>query len=538
MSSVPSQIALVILLFSVISGCNSKPPSGMKTFVFCSEGSPTIFNPQLAADGPSFDASSQPMYNRLVDFTRGTTELRPSLAESWKISEDGLKYSFFLRSDVKFHQTSYFNPTRNFDSSDVVFTFKRMLDKGHPYNKVNGGGYEYFNSMGMSDLIEDVKAVSKNQVDFILTRREAPFLANLAMDFASIISKEYGESLLKEEKPQRLDTYPVGTGPFKFKSYIKDTLIRYNSNKVYFEGPSKIKELVIAITPDPSVRSQKLKKGECHFIKEPSPSDLSRLEANPSLKVLKAPGLNVGYLAMNTEKKALKNLKVRKAISLALKRDSYIEAIYLGKASLAKSPLPPGTWAYDSTLEDFELDLELARKLIRESGEKLPIRLELWTLPVSRPYNPNGKKMGEMIQQDLKQIGIETNLVTYDWPTYLAKSRKGEHELIQLGWTGDNGDPDNFLYILLSCQGVIGGSNMARFCDKKFDQIVRKAKASFDQEERKKYYRQALRVFREQVPWVPIAHANVYRAMSKDVVGYKIHPLGTESFYRVSLSSW
>lgn len=533
------QSLLIVLLLAICSfSCSPKKSSSSRTFVFCSEGSPTIFNPQLASDGPSFDASSEPIYNRLLDFTEGTTDLVPSLAESWKISADGKVYTLNLKKGVKFQTTPYFTPEREFNADDVVFTFKRMMDKNHPFHKVNGGGYEYFNSMSFGELISDVKKVNDYEIVITLSKPDAPFLANLAMNFMSILSQEYADKLAEENKKEELDTLPIGTGPFKFKKYVKDTLIRYEKHEDYFRGPAKIEKLVFAITPDSSVRYQKLRKGECHLIKEPAPTDLQALRADKDIKLGELSGLNVGYIAMNTEKKPFDNIKFRKAISLALNRQTYIDAIYLGNATLAKSPLPPTIWAYDKSLPEFKFDLKAAKEMIKESGVKIPVDIELWTLPVARPYNPNGKKMGEMIQEDLKAIGVNVELVSYDWPTYLAKSRKGEHQMIQLGWTGDNGDPDNFLYNLLSCAAVNGGSNVAKFCDKTYNDFILEAKIVSDKETRKNLYQKALRVFQEKRPWIPVAHANTYRAMQKEVKGFTLNPLGTDSFYKVYLSSW
>ena len=293
-----------------------------KTFVYCSEGSPSTFNPQMGTDGPTINASSKMLYNRLVTFERGGTKVVPSLAKEWTTSKDGLTFTFTLRKDVKFHSTSYFKPSRNFNADDVVFSFNRQRFKEHPYHKVNGGTYEYFNSMEMGKIIKDIVKIDDHTVKFVLSRPEAPFLANLAMDFASILSKEYGDKLKKAKKPKEMAINPVGTGPYVFKKYQKDNLIRYTSNAKYFMGSPKVDRVVFAITPDPHVRFQKLKAGECHFIAEPSPIDLEAMKQNKTIAVLERPGLNIGYLAMNVEKKPLDDKRVRQAIHHALNRGS------------------------------------------------------------------------------------------------------------------------------------------------------------------------------------------------------------------------
>lgn len=525
---------IFLVLFLFVSLSTSAFAAG-KTFVYCSEGSPSTFNPQLATDGTSFTASAETVYNRLVDFKRGGTQVVPSLAESWKISKDGLTITFKLHKGVQFHTANGFKPTREFNADDVIFTFERQRDPKHPYAKVSGGNYDYFQSMDMAKLIKDIKKVNDHEVQFVLNHQEAPFLANLAMSFASILSAEYADQMMKAKTPEKLDTLPVGTGPFVFDSYQKDTLIRYHANSTYWKAKPNIEKLVFAITPDASVRFQKLKTGECHLIAEPAPADLTAMKANAKIKVLEAEGLNIGYLAFNTQKKPFDNQLVRQAINTALNRASYMDAIYMGQAAMAKNPIPPTIWSYNKSVKDYDYNIEKAKELLKKAGFPNGFETELWTLPVSRPYNPSGKKMGEMMQSDLAKIGIKVKLVSYDWPTYLEKSKKGEHQMVQLGWTGDNGDPDNFLHVLLGCSAVDAGSNVARWCFKPFDSIVLEAKKITDVKKRTALYEKAQTVFKEQAPWATIAHARLFRAMSSGVTGYTLHPLGTENFETVDI---
>lgn len=511
------------------------PAGQASTLVYCSEGSPTAFNPQITTDGTSNNASAHTVYNRLIEFKYGTTELTPALAESWTISKDKKTYTFNLRKDVKFHKTSYFEPTRDFNADDVLFSFNRMFKKDHPYHNISGGAYEYFNGMGMGDLIKSIQKIDDYTVEIELNEPEAPFLANMAMSFMSILSAEYGEKLAKKENKEQIDRQPIGTGPFVFKAYRKDALIRYTGFDSHFQGAPKLDRLIFAITPESSVRLQKLKVGECHVVIEPPPSDLPALKKNPQFQVKSGPGFNIGYLAMNTQKKPFDNKLVRQAMRHALDKEAYIKAIYLGHAKKAKNPVPPGLWSYHDGLEAYDYNPEKARALLKKAGLPDGFKAELWTLPVTRPYNPSGRRMGEMMQADLKKIGVEINLISYDWPTYLKKSRNGEHALIQLGWTGDNGDPDNFLHTLLGCDGVQGGSNVAKWCHKEFDELVLKAKRETEVKARTPLYKKAQEIFHEQSPWVPIAHSTVFRALSQKVKGYKLDPLGGDQFRLVDI---
>lgn len=246
------------------------------------------------------------------------------------------------------------------------------------------------------------------------------------------------------------------------------------------------------------------------------------------------PGANVGYLSLNVEKAPFNKVEVRQAIAHALNRENYMKVIYQGTATVAKSPIPPTVWGSAKDTQDYDYNPEKAKELLKKAGYPNGFETELWTLPVSRPYNPNGKKMGELMQADLAKVGIKVKLVSYEWGTYLEKTRKGEHAMAQLGWTTDNGDPDNFLGTLLTC-GAVNSGNMSRWCDKSYDQLIVKAKAVTDMKARTQQYLKAQDMFKKQVPWVTLAHATVYRALRSNVDGYKISPLGTEDFYPVDL---
>jgi dipeptide transport system substrate-binding protein len=506
-----------------------------KTFVYCSEASPSTFNPQIADDGPTFNAASQTLYNRLVEFEEGGTKVVPALAEKWDISKDGKVYTFHLRKNATFHTTDTFKPTRPMNADDVIFSFERALKKDHPYHKIGGGNYLYYTEMELDKIISKLEKIDEHTVRFTLTRSEAPFLADIGMSFAVILSKEYADQLTKAGTPDKIDTDPVGTGPFMLKRYVKDNSIRFDAHPTYWAGRAKIDKLVFAITPDANVRFQKLKAGECHLIAEPSPQDLKGIEAAVNLKLMSQPGANVGYLAFNVTKPPFDKLEVRQAIAHALNKSYYLQVVYQGTAIPSKTPIPPTVWGSDKALKEYDYNIEKAKELLAKAGYPNGFETELWTLPVSRPYNPNGKKMGELMQQDLAKIGIKVKLVTYDWPTYLAKSRKGDHQMIQLGWTTDNGDPDNFMGTLLSCAAVEGGANVARWCDKAYDQIVLKAKTTPDMKTRTAQYIKAQELFNQNAPWVTVAHATVFRGLAKTVSGYKISPLGTEDFYPVDL---
>ena len=510
-------------------------PAQAKTLVYCSEGSPEGFNPSLYTAGTTFDASSRNIYNRLAEFERGTTNIVPALAQSWSVSADGLEYTFRLRRDVAFHSTDNFTPSRAMNADDVVFSFERQRQEDHPYHDVSGGSYEYFEAMDMPGLLKAVEKLDDHTVRFVLNRPESPFIANLAMDFASILSKEYADEMLAAGTPERVDLEPVGTGPFQLVAYQKDALIRYRSHPGYWAGKSPLENLIFAITPDASVRWQKLQAGECHVMPYPNPADLEAMAQTDGVTLLQQQGLNVGYLAFNTQKPPFDDASVRRALNMAIDKQAILDVVFQGAGAVAKNPIPPTIWSYNDEVVDYPYDPDAARALLQEAGVS-GLQTDIWAMPVQRPYNPNARRMAEIIQEDWAKVGVQAEIVSFEWGEYLDRSKKGEHQTVLLGWTGDNGDPDNFLYVLLGCEAVDAGANRARWCHKPFDDLLLQAKQIDDQAERAELYRQAQTIFKEQAPWVTIAHSVVFKPVRNEVVDFRIDPLGGHVFYGVDLA--
>lgn len=523
--------AAAMLAATMLSGAASA-----KTFVYCSEGSPEGFDPGLYTAGTTFDAAAHTVYNRLLEFKPGTTEAVPGLAESWEISDDGLQYTFKLRPGVKFQTTDFFTPTRDLNADDVVFSFERQLKADHPWNQYVGGtAWEYFNGMGFPDLIDSIEKVDDMTVKFTLKQKEAPFLANVAMPFASIMSKEYADKLEAEGKKEQLNQQPLGTGPFAFVGYQQDAVIRYKAHPDYWGGKQKIDDLVFAITTDAAVRYQKLQAGECHLMPYPNAADVEAMKANPDLKVVEQEGLNVAYLAFNTTQAPFDNVKVRKALAMAVNKQAIVDAVFQGAATPAKNPIPPTMWSYNESIQDDPYDPEAARKMLEEAGVT-DLSMKVWAMPVARPYMLNARRAAELIQADFEKIGVDVEIVSYEWAEYLDRSKAKDRDgAVMLGWTGDNGDPDNFLHTLLGCDAV-GGNNRAQWCNEEFDKLVVQAKTETDQAERTRLYEQAQEVFKREAPWITLDHSLSVVPMRKEVQGFVQSPLGDFAFEGVDLA--
>ena len=528
------QSRALIAAASLFFGFGTLAASG-QTLVYCSEGSPEGFDPALYTSGTTFDASSQAIYDRLTDFETGTTNVTPGLAESWTASEDGLEYTFMLRNGVKFHSNDMFTPSRDFNADDVIFTFERQRVEDHPYNKVSGGTWEYFDGMGMPDLVASIEKVDDYMVKFVLSHPEAPFVSNMAMDFASILSAEYADAMMAAGTPEMLNQAPIGTGAFEFVAYQKDAVIRYRAHDEYWrEGQPKVENLVFAITPDNSVRYQKLRAGECQIMPYPNPADVQAMKDDEDIIIMEQEGLNVGYLAYNTTMPPYDNPRVRRALNMAIDKQAIIDVVFQGSGQIAKNPIPPTMWSYNDAVEDDPFDPEAAMKMLMDEGVS-DLNLKIWAMPVQRPYNPNARRMAELMQADFAKVGVDVEIVSYEWGEYLSRSRALDRDgAILLGWTGDNGDPDNFLAVLLGCDGR-ENSNRAQWCHQPFEDLIQQAKVTTDPAERTRLYEAAQVVFKEQAPWATIAHSVVYIPMRPEVTGYKVHPLGSHIFREVGL---
>lgn len=510
--------------------------AGAKTLVYCSEGSPENFAPSINTTGTSFDASEQ-IYDNLVDFERGGTKVVPGLAEKWEVSKDGLEYTFHLRKGVKWQSNKNFKPTRDFNADDILFMFERQWKENDPYFKVTSSNHAYFGDMGMPKLLKSVDKVDDYTVKIVLNAPEAPFLSNLAMQYAGVQSKEYAIAMLKAGTPEKIDQEPVGTGPFMLVQYQKDALIRYKAFPQYWAGKAKIDDLIFSITPDASVRWAKLQKGECHVMPYPNPADLPAIRKDPNVVVLEQPGLNIGYLAYNTTKKPFDDVRVRKAVNMAINKKAIVDAVYLGTGVPATNPIPPTQWSYNKSIKDDAYNPEEAKKLLAAAGLKDGFTTDLWAMPVQRPYNPNAKRIAELMQADLVKVGIKAEIKSFEWGEYRKRMQAGEHQMGMLGWTGDNGDPDNFLNTLLGCSSAkSNGSNVAKFCYQPFEDLIQKAKVVSNPAERTKLYEQAQVIFKQQAPWFTIAHAVQIKPVRKEVIGFKLSPFGRHSFYGVDMA--
>ncbi|AOE88159.1 ABC transporter substrate-binding protein [Pseudomonas sp. TCU-HL1] len=505
------------------------------TLSVCTEASPEGFDVVQYNSLTTTNASADVLMNRLVEFDAQQGKLVPSLAERWEVSADGLTYTVHLRQGVAFHNTDYFKPSRTLNAEDVVFSFQRMLDPANPWHKVAQSGFPHAQSMQLPSLIKSIDKVDDQQVRFSLNKPDATFLATLSMGFASIYSAEYAGQLMQAGTPSMLNAQPIGTGPFIFRRFQKDAAVRYAANPDYFGGKPGVDDLVFAITPDANVRLQKLRRGECQIALSPKPLDVQSAAGDKNIRVIQTPAFMTAFVGINSQHPPLDKPQVRQAINLAFDKASYLKAVFEGSASAADGPYPPNTWSYAKDLPAYSHDPQKAKALLAEAGFKDGFKTTIWTRPSGSLLNPNPSLGAQLLQADLAKVGIQAEIRVIEWGELIRRAKAGEHDLLFMGWAGDNGDPDNFLTPQFSCASVQSGLNFARYCNADLDKLIADGKTHADPAERTTLYTKAQQIVREQALWLPLAHPTAFALTRANVEGYQVNPFGRQDFAKVRL---
>ena len=493
---------------------SSKP----QVLVFGRGGDSVSLDPAIVTDGESFKVT-QNVFETLLNFGPQDTTIHPSLAKEWEVSDDGLSYTFYLEEGVKFHDGTPFNA-------------EAVIKNVNRWKAGTAEDFYYFNSMFKAegaDIITDVVAEGDYTVIFKLSRPQAPFLKNLAMSPFGIASPT-----AFEKDGDAFGDHPVGTGPFKFVEWKRNDSITIEKFADYWQaGYPKLDKVIFSVYPDNSARLNALIAGEIDLADGINPSDSGMIESNSELQLIERPSMNIGYLGLTNTRKPFDNVLVRQAVNYAIDKQAIVDAFFQGRAQVATNPMPPSISGYNDSIEPYPFDPEKAKALLAEAGyDGTPI--ELWAMPVPRPYMPDGAKVAEVIQKYLEDVGIPSKIVTFEWATYLEKTKNGEADAFMLGWTGDNGDADNFIYTLLD-QDNIGSNNYAYYSNDEVHDLLIAAQSETDENVRIDLYKQAQVIIHEEAPWVPLAHSIPLLAGKAEVKGFLPHPTGSDRLYNVSI---
>ena len=501
---------------------NDAPKTG-GTLIFGRGGDSVGLDPGHEEDGESFKVCEN-IYDPLVQYKDESTEVEPGLAESWTASDDGLTWTFYLRRGVNFHDGTPVN------AEAVLFSLNRQHDGDHPFHSV-GGPYIYWSDTGLAEIVDKITAIDEYTVQITLKRPYAPFIYTIAMTPFSIVSPTAARKW-----KENFTNHPVGSGPFIFERWDRGDKIVLRANEAYWGGRPPLDRLIFRSIPDNSVRLIELQNGSIHAMEFPNPDDLEQIRDDPQLQIVEKPGMNIGYLAMNLEKKPFDSLNVRMAVNHAINKQELITQLYQGMGIPAVNPIPPTMWSYDETAQGYAYDPEKAKQLLKEAGYPDGFEATLWALPVPRPYIPDGQALAAAIQSALRNVGIRTKIVTYDWGTYLEKTKHGEHDMAMLGWSADIGDPDNFFYYLLSIDTAQKpAGNIAFYRSQEMQDAIIQAQSTLDMEKRIELYKKAQAIFRQDAPWVPLAHAKQMVIINKRVKNLRLHPTTWKYFRQIWL---
>jgi ABC-type transport system substrate-binding protein len=546
-AGVAAIIVCAMLLVISFSGCVQNTPStAKKVLIFGSAGDVDKLDPADVTDGESTSRTDS-IFEGLVEYAPGTADIEPCLATSWNISADGKNITFDLRQGVKFHDGTDFN------ASAVVFSFDRQYNTSNPYHQY--GEWAYWGYM-FSD-IERVEKINDYEVRIVLSKPNAAMMTSLAMFTVAIVSPtnaaKYGADAFK---------HPCGTGPFKFVEWVKDDHITLDANTEYWRGAPKLDEIIFRVIKDPSARLLAIQADEIQGMEFPDPASFATIQADSNLELLSDPGMNVGYLAMNngygyndTNHNGVRdpdepwvktpgyfepftNRSVRQAVNYAINKSSIVQNLYKGTAIVAKNGMPPFMLGYNDDIVDYSYDPAKARELLTEAGYPNGFNTTLWVMPVSRPYMFDPTKIGEAIQSYLAAVNINVQIYQIDWATYLAKTQAGEHPMCLLGWTGDNGDPDNFMNVLYGeNQCTLGtAGNVAFYNNSQVQELLTEALQTYNTTQRADLYKEAQVIIHEDAPFVYLAHANQNLIFTANVNGFVLNPTARYFFYPVDMT--
>jgi peptide/nickel transport system substrate-binding protein len=495
------------------------------SFVMTLNAAPISLDPAVITDYESAKMTNA-IYEGLVRYANQTSEIEPCLATSWKTSDDGRVWTFYLRKDVLFHDGTVF------DAEAVVFSFARQIDRTHAYFNHNAK-YARF----ALEHIEDMHAVDAHTLVIRLKKPYAPFLANLAMPMAAPI---VSPAAVRRHGPF-FEWNPVGTGPYLLSgptAAAEGTEYVLDRNDGYWGGGPRVSRLHFRVIKSTTLRFEEFQRGAVHVIDNLKPSDIPKIRQMPGAVMVRRPGMNVAYLAMNTLRPPFDNVLVRRAVNHAINKTRLIRFVYQSSAAPAATPVPPTIWGHNGNITDYDYDPGVAAELLAQAGWADGFDTNIHVMTTPRPYMPAPLEVARIIQQNLAALGIKATIISYPWREFLERVDDGEHDMCLLGWVGDNGDPDNFLYTLLDADNISKPTAMNRafFNNGEVHDLLLRAQETCDVKERSRLYERAQEIIHDQAPWVPLAHAEQHIAHSSHICGLIYNVNGSYYYHKVYIT--
>ncbi|QQS86729.1 ABC transporter substrate-binding protein [Fusobacterium canifelinum] len=489
-------LLIVFSLFLVACGEKKSDTTTENKVVTVAQGAkPKSLDPHMYNSIPDLMVSRQ-FYNTLFNREKDGT-IVPELAETYEYKNDK-ELDIVLKKGIKFHDGS------ELTADDVVFSFQVMKDKP-----------------GASIMIEEIDKVEKvndYEVKILLKNSSSPLLFNLAHPLTSIVSKKYVEA------GNDLNIAPMGTGAFKLVAYNDGEKIEMEAFQDYFEGAPKIQKLIIRSIPEDTSRLAALETGEIDIATGLAPINTQTIEANDKLDLISEPTTATEYICLNVEKVPFTNKEFRQALNYAIDKKSIVDSIFLGRGKVAKSIVNPNVFGYYDGLEEYPYNPEKAKELIEKSG----VKERTFSLYVND--SPVRLQVAQIIQANLKDIGIDLKIETLEWGTYLQKTGEGDYQAFLGGWISGTSDADIVLYPLLDSKSIGLSGNRARYSNPDFDKEVEMARVVLTPEERKEHYKNAQLIANEDSPLIVLFNKNENIGINKRILGFDYDPTTMHKF--------
>lgn len=506
-------VSLLAVSALVLTGCGGGDSGGgseggdsgaAKTEIVVAQGADAkSLDPHGTNDQPSSRVMKQ-IYDTLVHQTE-EMELVPSLAASWENIDDHT-IEFKLRDDVKFHNGEQFT------ANDVKFTLLRALESPNVGHIVEAIDPDKIN------VVDDYTIQIGTQYPY------APLLAHLAHTGSSMLN----EKAVTEAGDNYGIDVVVGTGAFKFSSWANGDNIVLERNDDFYMEPAALTKVTFRAIPENTSRTIELETGGADLIYDVDPSDVSRIEDNDELNLIRDPNFSTTYIGFNCQKAPFDNPLVRQAVNMALDKEAIVNNVYKGTGYQAKGPLGPNVWASNQNLEPYAYDPDAAKELLAEAGYADGFSTTIWA-------NENQQRMdiAEIAANQLGAIGVKTEVKIMEWGAYLDGTAAGEHDMFILGWVTVTGDPDYGLYPLFHSSMFGDAGNRTFYANPEVDALLETGRTSVDSDVREAAYMEVQQIVRDEAPWIFTWGGEDISGAAGNLKGFKQHPAGHYRLYPV-----
>jgi peptide/nickel transport system substrate-binding protein len=495
---------LAAVLLVVLPSCSRQPDPS--TLVMVIDSSPTNLDPRIGIDG-----QSERIDSLLFDYLLAhgdNLNVVPGLAERWEIPNP-LTYVFHLHSGVRFHDG------HPLTARDVKWTFDSLLTG--KIHSPRGAAYRF---------VDHIDAPDDYTVIFHLKEPDSPLLWNLSTGAVGIVP--YGSG-------SELSLHPIGSGPFKFVTAETDKEVIIERNDDYWGERPKLARVRFAVVPDATTQALELRKGSGDIVINGtfSPDSVLTLQRESTLEVESGPGTRLAYFAFNLRDPILKDVRVRQAIAYAIDRRPMVEYLWRNEAQLARSILPPQSWAYNGDVQTYDHDPAKANSLLDAAGYPL-VNGVRFHITIKTSTDENTRLMVAVMQQQLRAVGIVLDIRTYEFATFFSDVVRGAFQMYGLRWIGGNEDPDIFEYAFHSARIPPNGANRSYYSNPRIDALIDQARREVDPAVRKPLYAEVQRILAEQEPYIDLWYLDNVLIHNKRVRNLKLNPAGNYDFLKTA----